>query len=109
MPSGLSWKEKGKQHAAQDVFLESKVSSPPHPSTSPGEGGADVSGARREPHSVDTSGEICVHGKERELSVMQEERRARKQRWETEVETTMIREEKSEYEDKIKQLEEEVQ
>ena len=109
VPSGPSWKEKGKQRAVRDVFLESEASSPPRPSTSPGEGGADVSGARREPHSVDTSGEIRVRGKERELSVVREERRAREQRWETEVETTMIREEKSEYEDKIKRLEEEVQ
>jgi hypothetical protein len=68
-----------------------------------------VSCAGREPHSVDTSGEIHVHGKERELSAVREERRAREQRWETEVETTMIREERSEYEDKIKRLEEEVQ
>jgi hypothetical protein len=50
-----------------------------------------------------------VRGKERELSAVREERRAREQWWESEVETTLIREEKAEYEDKIKQLEEEVQ
>jgi len=109
VPSGPSWKEKGKQRAVRDMFLDSEASSPPRPSTSAGEGEADVSCAGREPHSVDTSGEIRVRGKERELSAVREERRAREQRWGTEVETTMIREEKSEYEDKIKRLEEEVQ
>lgn len=43
------------------------------------------------------------------MSVVREERRAREQWWEGEVETTVIREEKAEYEDKIKRLEEEVQ
>jgi hypothetical protein len=68
-----------------------------------------VSDAGLEPASVDTSGEIRVRGKERELSVAREERRAREELWESEVETTVIREEKAEYEDKIKRLEEEVQ
>ena len=96
-------------HLRDMMFLESEASSPPHPSTSAGEGEADVTCAGREPHTVDTSGKIRVRGKERELSAVREERRAREQRWETEVETTMIRDEKSEYEDKIKRLEEEVQ
>jgi hypothetical protein len=109
VPSGPSWKEKGKQRAVRDVFLESEASSPPRPSNSAREGEADVSCAGREPHCADTSGEIRVRGKERELSAVREERRAREQRWEIEAETTLIREEKSEYEDKIKQLEEEVQ
>jgi hypothetical protein len=99
--SGPSWKEKGKQRAnAADVFLESEVSSPPRP-TGTGRG--------EELTGFDTSGEIRVRGKERELSAVLEERRAREQWWEGEVETTVIREEKADYEDKIKRLEEEVQ
>jgi predicted RNase H-like nuclease (RuvC/YqgF family) len=50
-----------------------------------------------------------VRGKERELTAVREERRARERWWETEVETTVIREEKADYEEKIKRLEEEVQ
>jgi len=100
--SGLSWKEKGKQRAsAADGFLESEVSSLPRP-TGAGEVAPELT-------SADTSGEIRVRGKEQELTAVREERRAREQRWESEVETTMIREEKADYEDKIKQLEEEVQ
>jgi hypothetical protein len=51
----------------RDMVLESEASSPPHPSTSAGEGEADVTCAGCEPHSVDTSGKIRVRGKEREL------------------------------------------
>lgn len=111
VPSGSSRKEKGKQRerAVRDVFLESEASSPPRPPTNAGKREADMSYVGHEPRIADTSGEIRVRGKERELSVVREERRAREQWWETEVETTMIREEKSEYEDKIKLLEEEVQ
>ena len=104
-----SWKEKGKQRASPvDGFLASEASSPPRP----------IGTERNEDHtsdagpgltSADTSGEIRVRGMERELSVVREERRAREQWWEGEVETTVIREEKAEYEDKIKRLEEEVQ
>ncbi len=107
--SGPSWKEKGKQRAnAADVFLQSEASSPSRP----------IDAGRSEDHTgdaapgltnADTSGDIRVRGKERELSAVREERRAREQWWEGEVETTVIREEKTEYEDKIKQLEEEVQ
>jgi hypothetical protein len=100
---------KGKQRAEWDVFLESEASSPPRPSTSTGRDEGHPSDARLAPRSADTSGEIHVRGKERELSAVREERRAREQWWENEVETTLIREEKMEYEDKIKQLEEEVQ
>ena len=107
--SGPSRKEKGKQRAnAADVFLESEVSSPPRP-TDTGKGEDHASDARPEVTGADTSGEICVRGKERELSAVREERRAREQWWENEVETTVIREEKADYEDKIKRLEEEVQ
>jgi hypothetical protein len=107
--SGPSWKEKGKQRAnAKDVFLESDVSSPPRP-TGARRGEDHASDARPELTGADTSGEIRVLGKERELSVAREERRAREQWWEGEVETTLIREEKADYEDKIRRLEEEVQ
>lgn len=107
--SGPSWKEKGKQRAsAADVLLESETSPLPRPiGTGRSEGHAGDAGP--ELTSADTSGEIRVRGKERELSAVREERRAREQWWETEVETTVIREEKAEYEDKIKRLEEEVQ
>jgi hypothetical protein len=102
--SGPSWKEKGKQRAgAADVELKSEASSPLRPI------GTGRSDAEREFTSADTSGEIRVRGKVRELSAVREERRAREQWWESEVETTVIREEKAEYEDKIKRLEEEVQ
>jgi hypothetical protein len=107
--SGPSWKEKGKQRAnAADDFLESEASSPPRP-TGAGRGEDHASDARPEFTGADTSGEIRVLGKERELSAALEERRAREQWWEGEVETTLIREEKADYEDKIKRLEEEVQ
>jgi hypothetical protein len=107
--SGLSWKEKGKQRAnAGHVFLESEASSPPRP-TGTERGGDHASDAGLEPTGANTSGEIRVRGKERELTVAREERRAREQCWESEVETTVIREEQAEYEDKIKRLEEEVQ
>jgi hypothetical protein len=107
--SGPSWKEKGKQRAnAADVFLESDASSPPRPAGT-GRGEDHASDAGPELTGADTSGEIRVRGKERELSAAREERRAREQWWEGEVETTVIREEKADYEDKIKQLEEEVQ
>ena len=109
VPSGSSPKEKGKQRAVRDVFLESEASSPPRPSFNAGKDEADTSYAGHEPRIADTSGEIRVRGKERELSAAREERRAREQWWENEVETTMIREEKSAYEDKIQLLEEEVQ
>ena len=109
VPSGPSRKAKGKQRAERDVFLESEASSPPRPSTGTGRGEGHGNRVGLEPHGADTSGEICVRGKERELSAVREERRAREEWWETEVETTLIREEKAEYEDKIKQLEEEVQ
>jgi hypothetical protein len=108
--SGPSWKEKGKQRAVRDVFLDGEVSSSlARPSQDAGRGGRRASDVGLEPRGVDTSGEIRVRGKERELSAVREERRAREQWWETEVETTVIREERTEYEDKIKQLEEEVQ
>lgn len=104
-----SWKEKGKQRAnAADVLLESEASSPLRP-TGIGRGGNHESDAGPELTGADTSGEIRVRGKERELSAARELRREREQLWESEVETTMIREEKAEYEDKIKRLEEEVQ
>lgn len=107
--SGPSWKGKGRQRAnAADVFLESEASSPPRP-TGTGRGEDHTSDAGSERTGVDTSGEIRVRGKERELSAAREERRAREQWWESEVETTLIREEKVEYQDKIKRLEEEVQ
>lgn len=103
-----SWKEKGKQRAnAMDVFLESEASSPPHPTTGRGEDHETDAGP--ELKGADASGEIRVRGKERELSAVRELRREREQLWESEVETTVIREEKAEYEDKIKRLEEEVQ
>lgn len=73
-----------------------------------GGSGRGASDAEPDPESVDTSGEIRVRGKEQELSAVREERRAREKWWETETETTMIREEKTGYEDKIKKLEEEV-
>jgi hypothetical protein len=104
-----SWKEKGKQRAsATDVLLENETSPPPRPIGS-GRSEGHASDAGPELTSADTSGEIRVRGKERELSAVREERRAREQWWESEVETTVIREEKAEYEDKIKRLEEEVQ
>jgi hypothetical protein len=107
--SGPLWKEKGKQRAnSADVFLESGASSPPLP-TGTGRGEDHTSDAESERTGADTSGEIRVRGKERELSAAREERRAREQWWESEVETTLIREEKAEYQDKIKRLEEEVQ
>lgn len=106
-PSGPSWKEKGKQRAtaAADVVLKSEASS--SPARPIGTGRARDAGP--EPVSADTSGEIRVRGKVRELSAVREERRAREQWWESEVETTVIREEKADYEEKIKRLEEEVQ
>ena len=104
--SGPSWKEKGKQRAnAADVFLESDASSPARPAAiGRGEDHASNAGP-----GADTSGEIRVRGMERELTAVREERRAREQWWENETETTVIREEKAEYEDKIRRLEEEVQ
>ena len=75
----------------------------------PGRGEDHASDAGPELTGTDTSGEIRVRGTERELSAVLEERRAREQWWEGEVETTVIREEKADYEDKIKRLEEEVQ
>ncbi|KAH9029878.1 hypothetical protein EDB85DRAFT_2147123 [Lactarius pseudohatsudake] len=101
--SGAAWKEKGKQRAT--VVLESEAASSPARSIL----SRGASDAEHDAPSVDTSGEIRVRGKEQELSAVREERRAREQWWETETETTMIREEKVEYEDKIKKLEEEVQ
>jgi hypothetical protein len=107
--SGPSWKEKGKQRAsAEDVLLESETSPSPRP-IGTGRNGGHASDAGPELTSADTSGEIRVRGKERELSAVREERRAREHWWDTEVETTVIREEKAEYEEKIKRLEEEVQ
>ena len=104
---GPSWEEKGKQRAnAADIFLESGASSPPRPT---GRGEDHASDAGPELTVTDTSGEIRVRGMERELSAVREERKEREQWWESEVETTVIREEKAEYEDKIKRLEEEVQ
>ena len=107
--SGPSRKGKGKQRAERDVFLESETSSPLRPLTGAVRGEGHTGDAGLEPRGADTSGEIRVRGKERELSAVREERRAREQWWESEVETTLIREEKEEYEDKIKQLEKEVQ
>jgi len=107
--SGPSRKAKGKQCAERDVFLESEASSPLRPLTGAARGEGHAGHAGLEPRGADTSGEIRVRGKERELSAVREERRAREQWWESEVETTLIREEKEEYEDKIKQLEKEVQ
>ncbi|KAH9178387.1 hypothetical protein EDB89DRAFT_1930943 [Lactarius sanguifluus] len=104
--SGAAWKEKGKQRAM--VVLESEAASSPARSILSGSG-RGASDAGHNAPSADTSGEIRVRGKEQELSAVREERRAREQWWETETETTMIREEKVEYEDKIKKLEEEVQ
>ena len=95
-----AWKEKGKQRAT-DVLLENGTSPSPAKSNSSGSG-------RDAEADVDTSGEIRVRGKEQELSAVRAERRAREKWWETEAETTMIREEKAGYEDKIKKLEEEV-
>ena len=109
VPSEPSWNEKGKQRAARDVFLESEASSSPLRPISAGSGEGRARDTGPELASADMSGEIRVRGKERELSVVREERRACEERWETEVETTVIREEKTEYEDRIKQLEEEVQ
>ncbi|KAH9974836.1 hypothetical protein BJV74DRAFT_863298 [Russula compacta] len=109
VPSGPSWNEKGKQCAAQNVFLESEASSSPSRLIGAGSGEGCVRDAGLEPASADPTGEIRVRGKERELSAVREERRACEERWETEAETTLIREEKVEYEDRIKQLEEEVQ
>ena len=95
-----AWKEKGKQRAT-DVLLEN--------GTSPSPARSNLSGSGRDAEAdVDTSGEIRVRGKEQELSAVRAERRAREKWWETEAETTMIREEKAGYEDKIKKLEEEV-
>jgi hypothetical protein len=106
---GPSWKEKGKQRAsAEDAVLKSEASSPPRP-IGTGRSRGHAIDAGPELISADTSGEIRVRGKERELSAVREERRAREQWWEAEVETTVIREEKAEYEEKIKRLEEEVQ
>jgi hypothetical protein len=109
VPLGPSRKAKGKQRAERDVFMESEASSPLRPLTGAARGEGHAGDVVLEPHGADTSGEIRVRGKERELSVVREERRAREQWWQSEVETTLIREEKEEYEDKIKQLEEEVQ
>ncbi|KAI9440138.1 hypothetical protein H4582DRAFT_1579162 [Lactarius indigo] len=106
LSSGAAWKEKGKQRAA-DV-LESEAASSPARSILSG-GGRGASDAEPDAQRADTSGEIRVRGMEQELSAVREERRAREKWWETETETTMIREEKVEYEDKIKKLEEEVQ
>jgi hypothetical protein len=107
--SGLSWKEKGKQRAnAVDIFLESEASSPSRPIDA-GRSEDHAGDAVPELTNADSSGEIRVRGKERELSAVREERKAREQWWEGEVETTVIREEKTVYEDKIKQLQEEVQ
>ena len=95
-----AWKEKGKQRAA-DVLLEN--------GTSPSPAKSNLSESGRDAEAdADTSGEIRVRGKEQELSAVRAERRAREKWWETEAETTMIREEKVGYEDKIKKLEEEV-
>ncbi|KAI0249907.1 hypothetical protein BJV78DRAFT_1224191 [Lactifluus subvellereus] len=103
---GPSWKEKGKQRATDP--LENEGSSPPR-SALAGRRRANAADVGFEPASAaDTSGEIRVRGKERELSAVREERRAREQWWEAEAETTLIREEKAGYEDKIRMLEEEV-
>jgi hypothetical protein len=106
--SGLSRMEKGKQRATDSVT--DAVSSPPTRSTAFAgrnrvDAGDDV---RLEPVSADTSSEIRVRGMEKQLSAVREERRAREEWWDTEAETTLIREEKAGYEDKIKRLEEEV-
>ena len=102
--SGTSWKEKGKQRAnAADVFLESEASSSPRP-TSNRRGEDHGSDAGPELAGADTSGEIRIRGKEREWTAVREERRARQQWWESEVEMTVIREEKADYEDNIKQV-----
>lgn len=97
--------EKGK-HRATDG-LENEMALSPARSILSGSG-RGASDAEPDPEYVNTSGEIRVRGKEQELSAVREERRAREKLWETEAETTMIREEKTEYEDKIKKLEEEV-
>ncbi|KAI0297263.1 hypothetical protein B0F90DRAFT_918511 [Multifurca ochricompacta] len=106
MVSRPSWSEKGKQRATDD-FLESEASSPARAVLTGRSDGA-ASDVELDLAGANTSGEIRVRGKERELSVMLEERRAREVWWEAEAETTVIREEKTEYEDKIKKLEEEV-
>ena len=94
-----AWKEKGKQRAT-DVLENGTAPSPAR---------SILSGSGRDAEAdMDTSGEIRVRGKEQELSAVRAERRAREKWWETEAETTMIREEKTGYEDKIKKLEEEV-
>ena len=99
--SGVAWK--GKQRATE--VLESETALSPARSVLNGSGRS----AEPDPESADTSGEIRVRGKEQELSAVREARRAREKWWETEAETTMIREEKVGYEDKIKKLEHEVQ
>jgi hypothetical protein len=99
---GFAWKGKGKQRAT-DV-LENETTS----SVLSGSGRGGTSDAELDPETVNTSGDIRVRGMELELSAVRAERRAREKWWETEAETTMIREEKAGYEDKIKKLEEEV-
>jgi hypothetical protein len=102
---GIAWKEKGKHRATDDLGNETALS--PAKSILSGSGGG-ASDAEPDPEYVNTSGEIRVRGKEQELSAVREERRAREKWWENEAETTMIREEKAGYEDKIKKLEDEV-
>ena len=108
--SGPSWRgKKGKERATQDIFLEESEGSLPPSPIDPGRSEDEARDAGPGHAGADTSGEIRVRGKERELSAMREERRVREPWWEAEVETTVIREEKAEYEDRIKLLEEEVQ
>ena len=102
--TGAAWK--GKQRAT-DVLESETALSPARSILSGSSRGASDAEPDRE--SADTSGEIRVRGKEQELSAVREERRAREKWWETEAETTLIREEKVGYEDKIKKLQEEVQ
>ncbi|KAI0067365.1 hypothetical protein BV25DRAFT_1094579 [Artomyces pyxidatus] len=56
----------------------------------------------------DTSREIRVRGKERELVAARQEQKERERRWEQEVNSSGMNEERHDYEEKIQALEEEV-
>ncbi|THH16663.1 hypothetical protein EW146_g4009 [Bondarzewia mesenterica] len=104
-PSGnrftYSKSSKGKERALYSSDVEQ---SPEHSSWKGKERTYDY----LEPIHPDSSGEIRVRGKERELSAVREEQRERERHWEREADTSEIYAEKHGYEEKIKLLEEEV-
>ncbi|KAI0033096.1 hypothetical protein K488DRAFT_85251 [Vararia minispora EC-137] len=59
-------------------------------------------------HHTSSADERRVHGAEQALSAVRREHREKERRWENQADTTIIREERDDYLDRIKQLEEEV-